>query len=235
MRRFLALIGILVVQTALAQSPCVLPDRLPAARAPRIDYRNVGLPVDYYVLALSWSPEFCARSHGGRAQQFQCQANRFGFVVHGLWPQNAAARSNSDQPRNCRPGVRLDLELTKNYLCIVPGVQLMQDEWAKHGSCAFDTPQQYYGRIGQLWGALHMPDLNALAARSGGSLKVAAVKRAFVEANRQNRLSAENVVVTVESDKYVREVEICYGKSFGYQRCGRGGAPDELVVRVRPR
>ena len=37
---------------------------------------------DYYVLALSWSPEFC-HSHPANAQ---CSGH-FGFVVHGLWPQ----------------------------------------------------------------------------------------------------------------------------------------------------
>ncbi|WP_446699423.1 ribonuclease T2 family protein [Agrobacterium cavarae] len=43
---------------------------------------------DFYVLSLSWSPAFCA-SDAGRNSRQQCGADRkFGFVVHGLWPQN---------------------------------------------------------------------------------------------------------------------------------------------------
>src|SRR5262252_5239962 len=38
---------------------------------------------DYYLLTLSWSPEFC-NSHAGKPE---CQSGHHGFVVHGLWPQ----------------------------------------------------------------------------------------------------------------------------------------------------
>src|SRR6266576_5176162 len=47
---------------------------------------------DYYVLALSWSPEFCRR-HPTKAE---CVSGKFGFVVHGLWPQYA-----NGYPENC--------------------------------------------------------------------------------------------------------------------------------------
>ena len=38
---------------------------------------------DFYLLNLSWSPEFCAIHETSP----QCAAHP-GFVVHGLWPQN---------------------------------------------------------------------------------------------------------------------------------------------------
>lgn len=54
--------------------------------------QNKNAPVDYYMLALSWSPAFCEKQ---RAQygnnlpdsaQYQCSTkNQFGWVVHGLW------------------------------------------------------------------------------------------------------------------------------------------------------
>ena len=53
--------------------------------------QNKNAPVDYYMLALSWSPAFCEKQ---RAQygnnlpdsaQYQCSTkNQFGWVVHGL-------------------------------------------------------------------------------------------------------------------------------------------------------
>jgi len=36
----------------------------------------------YYVLSLSWSPEFC-RSHPADKNEPQCKENR-GFIVHGM-------------------------------------------------------------------------------------------------------------------------------------------------------
>jgi ribonuclease I len=46
---------------------------------------------DFYLLNLSWSPEFCA-THG---ESPECGHN-LGFVVHGLWPQD----SNGNYPQH---------------------------------------------------------------------------------------------------------------------------------------
>ncbi len=46
---------------------------------------------DYYMLVLSWSPEFCY-SHPNAAQCSQ----HTGFTVHGLWPQ----RNDGSYPVN---------------------------------------------------------------------------------------------------------------------------------------
>src|SRR5262245_819748 len=45
---------------------------------------------DYYLLALSWSPTYCAERRGTAYDQ-QCdvrQGRPYAFVLHGLWPQN---------------------------------------------------------------------------------------------------------------------------------------------------
>lgn len=86
--------------------------------------QNKNAPVDYYMLALSWSPAFCEKQ---RAQygnnlpdsaQYQCSIkNQFGWVVHGLWPQNANARSVTDHPRFCKGDLApLPVETLEPYL-----------------------------------------------------------------------------------------------------------------------
>ena len=41
---------------------------------------------DFYVLTLSWSPDYCAKN--GQRDQQQCNSGKkLGFVLHGLWPQ----------------------------------------------------------------------------------------------------------------------------------------------------
>ena len=42
---------------------------------------------DYYVLSLSWSPNWCAYEGDARGSD-QCDARHdHGWILHGLWPQ----------------------------------------------------------------------------------------------------------------------------------------------------
>src|SRR5689334_6883835 len=66
------------------------------------DAQKKGKPgvFDYYLLTLSWSPEFCTTSPSDP----QCTgAHHFGFVIHGMWPQF----NNGTWPQNCssKPGL----------------------------------------------------------------------------------------------------------------------------------
>ena len=50
---------------------------------------------DFYVLALSWSPDYCASD--GQDDFQQCSiGKKLGFVLHGLWPQY-----NQGYPSDC--------------------------------------------------------------------------------------------------------------------------------------
>ena len=77
---------------ALAQAyQCRAPERieLPKPILPDGPARNTR--ITGYSLAISWSPEFC---RGGKAAKdssnYQCNGaiGRFGFVLHGLWPES---------------------------------------------------------------------------------------------------------------------------------------------------
>ena len=56
----------------------------PAPSSPRADVASRSA-FDYWILALSWSPEYCA-SPAARPGSRQCAQPRE-FIVHGLWPQ----------------------------------------------------------------------------------------------------------------------------------------------------
>ena len=130
--------------------------------------QNAKVPVDYYMLALSWSPGFCdiqREKYGNQlpsSSQYQCGSNRtLGWVVHGLWPQNANALSVTDHPRFCKGDLpALPKDLLARYLAISPGEQLLQGEWEKHGSCAFDSAQQYFAKEQELFSSLKLPNQN---------------------------------------------------------------------------
>src|SRR5215469_12084849 len=64
----------------------------PAGSSPQFALKVAPANFDFYLLNLSWSPEFCY-SHPN-AQE--CAAHA-AFVLHGLWPQN----NDGSYPENC--------------------------------------------------------------------------------------------------------------------------------------
>lgn len=134
-----------------AQEACRIPDGLQAAPCGRREAsRGVVGDFDHYVLAFSWSPAFCD-SDAGRGKAGQCRDNRFGWVVHGLWPQYAKARGGREPwPQYCAPVQPLPSALLRQHFCAMPDQQLMQCQWAKHGSCSGMTPAAYFAAIAEL-------------------------------------------------------------------------------------
>lgn len=133
--------------TGAAQQACRLPDRLPVAPCPdlrREEARGRKGEFDHYILSFSWSPAFCATDAGRRATM-QCRDNRFGWVVHGLWPQYAERRAGQLWPQYCGPVQPVPEPVLRRHLCASPDPRLMQCEWAKHGSCSdFASPAEYF-------------------------------------------------------------------------------------------
>ena len=79
--------------------------------------------------------------------------------MHGLWPQNANARSVTDHPRFCKGDLApLPVETLEPYLSISPGAKLLQGEWEKHGSCAFDSAEAYFKQEKALFESLSLPN-----------------------------------------------------------------------------
>lgn len=214
---------------ALAQAEmCVVPRKverplpeLPSAREPR----RV-LPISSYTLALTWGPGFC-RAHGdGPGKAFQCGgSNRFGFTLHGLWP-DAAGRT---WPQYCTATPILPPALIRKTMCATPSEQLIQHEWAKHGTCMQTTPAAYFQRSTGLYHAIRYPDMEAL---SRGDLTVGAFKQAFAAKNRA--IPVQAIRVTTTRDGWLDELWLCLDTRFRYHRCeaGTGGAADGTPLKI---
>ena len=91
---------------------------------------------DFYLLNLSWSPEFCAT----HPDSPEC-GRHLGFVVHGLWPQDA----NGDYPQHCSdargPG---DPQADTD---IMPRASLVEHEWQTHGTCSGLGGDDYFAEM----------------------------------------------------------------------------------------
>lgn len=198
---------------------CRVPDRIEAPRAVPVPpgERRV-TPVTRHILALSWSPEFCRTRRGDRRHRMQCGgianggAGRFGFILHGLWPETNGPR----WPQWCRPVTALPRALVREHLCTTPSVSLIQREWAKHGSCMTRDPARYLRAGTILYRAIRYPDMNALSRRP---LTVGQFARAFAAANRG--ISPDMVRVQSNARGWLTEVRICLARNFRPQRCPR--------------
>src|SRR5580704_17244381 len=77
---------------------------------------------DYYLLTLSWAPEFCA-THKSNASSSECDRQRhYGFVVHGLWPEN----EDGSYPQHCASAQPVAQSTVDQVLPIMPDRGLIQ-------------------------------------------------------------------------------------------------------------
>jgi len=169
---------------------------------------------DYYVLALSWSPAWCA-TEGRNRQAEQCAPRaETGFVLHGLWPQY-----DDGWPQNCRRSTRDPSRGdTANMADIMGSAGLAWYQWKKHGRCAGVEPRRYFGMARQAFDEVNRPEI-LRKIETTMDVPPEVIEAAFLEANPQ--LSAQGVTVTCR-DKMMREVRICLNRDLSPRSCGRG-------------
>lgn len=133
---------------------------------------------DFYVLALSWSPGFCALE-GDRKNRSQCAAGSgTGFTVHGLWPQFEQGWPVSCEPAAATPS-RIALEQARG---LFPEEGLARHQWRRHGSCSGLSPTDYFRVTRQAKERIAIPPAFARPERAQRWTPVD-VERAFAAAN----------------------------------------------------
>ncbi len=127
--------------TALAQAyHCRAPERFEVPGAFTPDGPRQAVPVASYSLAVSWSPEWCRSHPDDRSMQCNASSGRFGFILHGLWPEGQFGAA----PQWCSVHPVPDARTLREHLCMTPNARLLAHEWVKHGSCLAPTPQAYF-------------------------------------------------------------------------------------------
>lgn len=230
MIRQLLLAAALIPAPALGQAyQCRVPQQIEMPQPPKPDGPRRDTPITGYTLAISWSPEFC---RGGRAARdpgnYQCNGSigRFGFVLHGLWPESAPGK----YPQWCSLTPRpTEAELRAN-ICMTPVPWLLEHEWAKHGSCMAKTPAAYFKASQAMWKSVRLPDADRLSRQPG--LTAGDLRRAFAALNPRIPVSA--VGIRIGNGGWLREVQLCYDRKFVPTRCeaNKFGPKNDVPVNI---
>jgi ribonuclease T2 len=175
---------------------------------------------DFYLLNLSWSPEFCATHPGSPG----C-VRRLGFVVHGLWPQDA----NGDYPQHCgdAPGPanpRADMD-------IMPTTSLVEHEWQTHGTCSGLGSDDYFRQMHQAYAAVKLPENIGVSSDAGGVAPEDLLAR-FAAANPT--YPAASFALSCGNNR-LTAVEICLTKELRPLPCQGVRSCRASVVQVTPR
>jgi ribonuclease T2 len=185
---------------------------------------------DYYLLSLSWSPAFCLSQPGSS----ECNGpRRFGFIVHGLWPQNERG-----WPQNCGADQAVPDEVADSILDIMPARKLIFHEWTTHGTCSGLDPAAYFALLRRAYGLMVIP-ADFREPREALSESPEAVTNAFAAANPG--FPAGGLVVTCSSQgaARLREVHACFDRDLKPRACSNDAlreacrAPSVIVPPIR--
>lgn len=173
---------------------------------------------DYYVLALSWQPTWCALEGGGSAQ---C-ARAAGWTLHGLWPQHERGWP-SDCPAAGRDPTRRETAAMSD---IMGSGGLAWYQWKRHGRCAGLDPADYFALARRAYDAVVRPEV-LRRVEEPVRLPAEVVEAAFLRDNPA--LSDDGVRVTCRQD-HVHEVRICLTRDLTPRRCGDDARRDCSVA-----
>ena len=180
---------------------------------------------DYYVLALSWSPSWCAAEGAGSGAE-QCAAGqRTGFVVHGLWPQY-----EQGWPQDCTTTARDPSRRETQAMADVMGSGgLAWYQWKKHGRCAGMSAADYFTTLREAARRVVVPPAYARLPRDL-TVSARAVEDAFLAMNPG--LTRDGITVTCDNGA-VDEVRICLTRDLQPRACAPDSRRDCRTPRLR--
>lgn len=178
---------------------------------------KTGASFDYYLLNLSWSPEYCY-SHPSAVE---C-ATHASFVLHGLWPEN----NDGTYPENCSnaPGPSDAAQFKDIY----PDSGLLNHEWRAHGTCSGLSADTFLSTARMAYRAIIIP-------QAFENLKVQTtmtpedVLRLFTESNPD--IPRESLILSC-GNNYLTAVEVCLDKGLHPVACQQLRRCRANIVRI---
>jgi ribonuclease T2 len=166
----------------------------------------------YYMLVLSYAPDFCNQS-GVDKDPRECGAGKgIGFVVHGLWPQGATTRG----PENCGSPGTIPADIIQTMLNYFPTESLIQHEWKTHGTCSGLPVAAYFAAVKKVRDSVTIPA--SLTSSSPQTLAPGNIESKVAAANPG--IPATAIRTSCYPDKELQEIRVCFSKGLSPQACG---------------
>lgn len=166
---------------------------------------------DYYVMSLSWSPNWCALE-GEAKDSPQCD-EAHGWILHGLWPQY-----HRGWPSYCRTDHRNPPRRLTSAMADIMGTSgLAWYQWKKHGVCSGLSARAYYELSRRAYESVTRPPVFRKLERAV-TLPASVVEDAFIAANPQ--LAPDMITITCKQG-HIQEARICLSKALDPVPCGR--------------
>ena len=168
---------------------------------------------DYYVMALSWSPNWC-EIEGDAKGSDQCDARHdHGWILHGLWPQY-----HRGFPSYCRTSERAPSRGQTNAMADIMGTGgLAWYQWKKHGVCSGLSSAEYYELSREAYASVQRPEVFRKLTKDI-KLPASVVEDAWLKANPQ--LEADGITITCRQG-HIQEARVCLSRDLEPVPCGQ--------------
>lgn len=185
-----------------------------------------GADFAYYLLSLSWAPDFCALPSGNKDPRECGKGRKVGFIVHGLWPQGETTRG----PERCGTASPVGQDIVRVMLNYIPTEGLIQHEWTNHGTCSGLSAADYFAAVRKARDSVKIPD-DFMAPSQDMHLAPGQIASKFAAANPSFpkgsfRVSCQNGAL--------QEVRVCFNKDITPRDCGSSAgmcSMGEMLVR----
>jgi ribonuclease T2 len=164
---------------------------------------------DYYLLSLSWAPNYCASHLGDHSAECRIGGHN-AFVLHGLWPQS----SSGPPPMSCSNGSPVAAATVDHMMNFMPSRSLIQHEWQKHGTCTGLSAQDYFDQAEQAFTHVQVP-AEYRSLNHEQQFNVSDLEKHFAEANHA---PSEAFRVSCHSGDLV-SMQVCVDKNLQYRSC----------------
>jgi ribonuclease T2 len=191
------------------------------SRRGRADQQAAPGAFDFYLLNLSWSPEFCST----HADSPEC-GHGLGFVVHGMWPQDVSGDYLEDCSDTPGPGN------PQAYTDMIPTAGLVQHEWQTHGTCSGVAADAYFAAVRRAYAAVRIPDGIGAASDASGSVAPDELLARFAKANPSY---PQGSIALSCGNNRLTAIEVCLTKDLQPETCQGVRSCRASVIRVTAR
>lgn len=178
---------------------------------------------DYWVLRLSWSPEYCNADLASR--QPQCRDE------HYLLPVGLVRHTQFEELRRCGKAPELPPEVFNRLFNLTYNENSLRRHWRTYGACTGLEPKEYAIQLDYAASKLTTPE-SFERLRESRRFELGEFKTALMRANPGLE---EDAIALDCSAGWLKEISVCLDDAMHFRACGAGVREHcDEHVRVRP-